>query len=95
MGQDEQDRIIGRLYREAGEAKRQLSLLEAELGNVREGLKVLLSALPQLRAGEVNHRHGSLSTYVNLEAIIALLEKKEDAARRVEEFNRRVQELGG
>jgi hypothetical protein len=95
MGQDEQDRIIGRLYREAGEAKRQLSLVETEIDTLREGIKSLYSEFVLLKSGTVNYRFDSLSKYFNLEEIKALLEQKEEAARKVEEFDRRVKELGG
>jgi hypothetical protein len=95
MSQDEEDRIVGRLFRESGDARRNLALLDTELKNVRDGLKNLYSELPELKSIMLDSRHASLGKYVNLEAIRGLLESKEDAARKVEDFEKRVHPLRG
>jgi Skp family chaperone for outer membrane proteins len=95
MGQEEEDAIVGRLYRESGEAKRASVAIEEKFNKVKEGIGQLLKDLDRMRSQELYTNHGSLSEYLRLDALKALIEQREDARRRAEEFARRVKDLGG
>lgn len=94
MGQEEQDRIVGRLFREAKDARQKSGIVAAEIKNVTEALKELARELPEMRSTALDSRHASLGKYVNLEAIRSLLEQREAAASTVEDFERRIRDLG-
>lgn len=94
MSQDEQDRILGRLFRDAVEAKRKAGIVSAELKNLSDGLKMLARELPEIKANMLGSHHASLEKYLNMEAIVELVEQREAAERTVQEFEARMRQMG-
>jgi outer membrane PBP1 activator LpoA protein len=93
MASQQQDEVIGKLYRCKDAERKRLALIDAELSTAAELLKTAATQLDKLLSKQPSEVQPALSR-VDVNSILKLLAERQLLQRRIAEANEKLKALG-
>jgi hypothetical protein len=93
MSEDDQDKLIGKAYREREDAQKQLALITRELDSISEALYNLVTELrnrprlPNIHDPSPFTIHPNLSKYIDCGGLVGLLDQQSKLIESVIKLN--------